>query len=426
MAVLIYLQPLLGLAAMLALAWVISENRRRFPLATVIAGLAVQFVLALLLLKLPGSQVVFSWIGTGVLALQQATEAGTTFVFGFLGGGALPFEESSPGSSFVLVFRVLPMVIFVSALSAVLYHYRVLPLVVRVFAWALSRALRLSGAAGFATAANIFIGMVEAPLLVRPYFERMSRSELFIVMTGGMATIAGTVFVLYATFLADLVPNAAGHLLTASIISAPAAVLIARVMIPPRPDDPEPREVSQDNVGSERRYDGAMDALTQGTADGLRLLAYIVGMLIVLVALVELGNILLIVAFGSEVWGAPLTLQRMLGWALAPVVWLLGVPWGDAVTAGQLLGTKVVLNELVAYVQLAGLTEADLSVRSALIMTYTLCGFANFGSVGIMLGGLGALVPDRRLEIAQLGLKSILAGNLATAMTGAVAALLYW
>ena len=423
---LIALQPLLGLATLLALAWVISENRRRFPLYTVLVGLAIQFGLALLLLKLPGSQIFFAWFGAAVQALQQATEAGTTFVFGFLGGGALPFEESSPGSSFVLVFRVLPMVIFVSALAAVLYHFRILPWVVRGFAFALSKALRLSGAASFATAANVFIGMVEAPLLVRPYFEKMSRSEVFVVMTGGMATIAGTVFVLFAAFLSDLVPNAAGHLLTASIISAPAAILIARVMIPPTAEEEEAEKSGKQNVQLERLYESAMDALTRGTADGLRLLAYIVGMLIVLVALVELINITLIFAFGSELCGGPITLQRLLGWALAPAVWLLGIPWSEAITAGQLLGTKVVLNELVAYVQMSGLTEGALSERSAVIMTYTLCGFANFGSVGIMLGGLGALVPERRVEIGQLGVKSIIAGNMATAMTGAIAGLLFW
>ena len=423
---LIALQPLLGLAALLALAWVISENRRRFPLYTVLVGLAIQFGLALLLLKLPGSQVFFTWFGAAVLALQQATEAGTTFVFGFLGGGALPFEESSPGSSFVLVFRVLPMVIFVSALAAVLYHFRILPWIVRGFALALSKALRLSGAASFATAANVFIGMVEAPLLVRPYFEKMSRSEVFVVMTGGMATIAGTVFVLFAAFLSDLVPNAAGHLLTASIISAPAAILIARVMVPPSAEEEAAEKEGKQNVQLERLYESAMDALTRGTADGLRLLAYIVGMLIVLVALVELINIALIFAFGSELFNGPITLQRLLGWGLAPVVWLLGIPWSESVTAGQLLGTKVVLNELVAYVQMSGLAEGALSERSAVIMTYTLCGFANFGSVGIMLGGLGALVPERRVEIGQLGIKSIIAGSMATAMTGAIAGLLFW
>ncbi len=419
-ALLTALQPLLGLAAVVAFAWGISENRRRFPLRGTAAGLAIQLALALLLLKLPGSQLAFFWVGAGLQALQQATEAGTTLVFGFLGGGPLPFAESRPDASFVFAFRILPLVLLISALSAVLYHYRILPWAVRGFAYILGRALGISGAASFATAANVFIGMVEAPLLVRPYLTRMSRAELFIVMTGGMATIAGTVLVLYATVLRDLIPNAAGHLLTASIISAPAAIAIARIMIPgerDRPADGTPPP-------AEQIYENGVDALTRGVIDGLRLLAYIVGMLIVLVALVELANILL--RLGPDALGSPLTLQRVLGWILAPMVWLLGVPWTEAAIAGRLLGEKIVLNELVAYLRLADLPAGSLGARSSLIMTYTLCGFANFGSLGIMLGGVGALVPERRLEIAQLGLKSILAGNLATAMTGAVAALLHW
>ena len=418
MQVLTTLQPILGIALLLAVAWAISENRRRFPWQTVAAGLALQLALALLLLKMPGSQWAFAWIGYVVDVLLRATQAGTTMVFGFLGGGTLPYEETAPGGSFVFALRVLPLVILVSALSAALYHYRVLPWVVVGFAWALSKTLRISGASSFALSANVFIGMVEAPLLVRPYLERMTRSELFLVMTGGMATIAGTVFAVYATLLKDLIPDAAGHLLTASIISAPAAVVIAVIMSPPSGEETGPR------VELGTMYENGIDAVTRGTIDGLRLLAYIVGMLIVLVALVELSNILL--GLSPEVYGSPLTVQRTLGWALAPVAWTLGVPWSEAVTAGQLLGTKVVLNEFLAYLDLAGLPEGALGQRSTLIMTYTICGFANFASLGIMLGGIGALVPSRRLEIAQLGLKSVLAGNMATCMTGAMVALLSW
>ena len=418
MAVLTALQPLLGLALLIGLAWAISERRRSFPWQTVAAGLALQLALALLLLKLPGSQWAFAWIGFVVDALLRATQAGTTMVFGFLGGGPIPYEETVPGGSFVFALRVLPLVILISALSAVLYHYRILPWVVRAFAWVLGKTLRISGASSFALSANVFIGMVEAPLLVRPYLERMTRSELFIVMTGGMATIAGTVFAVYATFLKDIIPDAAGHLLTASIISAPAAVVIAVIMSPP--SGAEADQV----VDLGAMYENGVDALTRGTIDGLRLLAYIIGMLIVLVALVELANIIL--ALFPDVYAAPLTVQRTLGWCLAPLVWTLGVPWNEAVTAGQLMGTKVVLNEFVAYLNLASLPDGALGDRSRLIMTYAICGFANFASLGIMLGGIGALVPGRRLEIAQLGLKSVLAGNIATMMTGALAALLYW
>ena len=411
-------QPIVGLVGLVVFAWAISEHRRRFPWRMVVAGLALQFALALLLTKLPVAQTPLTWIGNAVDALMQATQAGTSLVFGFLGGAPLPFEEKSPGASFVFAFRSLPLVILISALSAVLYHFRVLPWVVQGFAWVLGKTLRISGAASFSTAANVFVGMVEAPLLVRPYLASMSRSELFVVMTAGMATIAGTVFALYATFLKDIIPDPAGHLLTASIISAPAAVVIAQVMLPPQGEEVEER------VEFTRLYRSGLDALTTGTIDGLRLLAYIIGMLIVLIALVELANIVL--ALAPDVEGGPLTLQRILGWVLAPVAWALGIPWSEATTAGQLLGIKVVLNELVAYLRMAELPAGSLSERSALIMAYSICGFANFGSIGIMVGGIGAIVPERRLEIAQLGLKSIVAGTMATCMTGAVIGLLHW
>ena len=416
---LVAIQGIIGIAGLIALAWAISENRRAFPWRTAAIGLAVQLALALLLTKLPGSQIVFRWIGNAVDALVRATEAGTSLVFGFLGGAPLPFEETFPGASFVFAFRTLPLVVFIGALSAVLYHYRVLPWVVRGFAWALSKTLGISGAASFSTAANVFIGMVEAPLLVRPYIERMSRSELFIIMVGGMATIAGTVFALYSTMLRDIIPDPAGHLLTASIISAPAAVVIALILIPSSGDESEEVEVEFDRI-----YENGADALTSGAIEGLRLFAYIIGMLIVLIALVELVNIILEIA--PAIAGEPLTMQRLLGWVLAPVVWTLGVPWSESVSAGQLLGTKVVLNELVAYIQMSQLSPGTLSERGGLIMAYSICGFANFGSLGIMIGGIGAIVPSRRLEIAQLGLKSILAGTMATCMTGAIAGIIYY
>ena len=411
-------QPIIGLVGLVIFAWAISEHRRRFSWRMVVAGLALQFALALLLTKLPISQTPLTWIGNAVDALMRATQAGTSLVFGFLGGAPLPFEERTPGGSFVFAFRSLPLVILISALSAVLYHFRVLPWVVQGFAWVLGKTLRISGAASFSTAANVFVGMVEAPLLVRPYLASMSRSELFVVMTAGMATIAGTVFALYATLLQDIIPDPAGHLLTASIISAPAAVVIAQVMLPPQGEEVEQR------VEFARLYRSGLDALTTGTIDGLRLLAYIIGMLIVLIALVELANIVL--ALIPDVDGGPLTLQRMLGWVLAPVAWALGIPWSEATTAGQLLGIKVVLNELVAFINMSALPAGSLSERSALIMAYSICGFANFGSIGIMVGGIGAIVPERRLEIAQLGLKSIVAGTMATCMTGAVIGLLHW
>ena len=411
-------QPLLGLVVLVGFAWLIGENRRAFPWRTVVIGLAIQLGLALLLLRLPASLAALAYLNDVVLALQTATEAGTTLVFGFLGGGPPPFEETYPGAAFVLAFRALPLVLLMSALSALLYHWRVLPWVVSGFAWALSRGLGIGGPASFATAGNVFVGNVEAPLLIRPYLDRLDRADLFIVMTAGMATIAGTVFALYATLLRDVLPDAAGQLLAASVVSAPAAVVIARILVPGGGGRADGR------IEIERRYDNAMDAVTRGTIDGLRLLAYIVGMVLVLVALVALVNLVLGVL--PDAGGAPLTLQRMLGWLLAPAAWLMGIPWEEAAAAGRLLGVKIVLNELVSYLELARLPAGELGERSRLIVTWAMCGFANFGGLGVMIGGLGAIAPSRRDEIVRLGMKALIAGNLATFMTGAVVALLTW
>ena len=410
------IQGLIGLAALVGLAWLVSENRARLPWRTVLVGIAIQFVLALVLLKWSAGWQLLLALNGVVEALQAATRAGTSFVFGFIGGGALPFDEKTPGGAFILAFQALPLVLLVSALSALLYHWRVLPAVVGAFAWALSRLLRIGGAASFSTAANIFVGMVESPLLIRPYLSALSRSELFVVMTAGMATVAGTVLVLYATALADVVANPVGHLLTASLLSAPAAVLIARVMVP------GDFETAGGSVTPERLYESSVDALTRGTLDGLTLLLNIVAMLIVIVALVHLANALL--ALLPDLAGAPITLERLLGYVMAPVAWLMGIPWSEAVAAGSLLGVKIVLNELIAYFSLAGLPEGTLSERSRLIMTYALCGFANFASLGILIAGIGAMVPERRAEIVGLGLRSIMAGTLAACMTGTVIGLL--
>ncbi len=406
----------LGIGTLLACAWLLSEDRRAVSSRLVLGGLMLQLALAVLLLKLPAAQQVFVGINQLVLALNRATEAGTSFVFGHLGGGAAPYEVAYPENSFVLAFRALPLLLVISALSALLFHWRVLPVVVRAFAWLLKRGLGVGGALGLGAAANVFVGMVEAPLLIKPYLASMSRGALFALMTTGMATIAGTVMVLYATLIGTAVPNALGHILTASLVNAPAALVIAGILVPPR-------RGGQGDSGDELPqlapdHAGAMDAITRGTLEAIPLLLNIIAMLIVMVALVSLGNELL--ALLPQVNGAPLTLERLLGWVFAPVVWLIGIPWQEASTAGQLMGIKTMLNELLAYLQLARLPTDALSERSRLIMTYALCGFANFGSLGIMIGGLGALAPARRAEVAALGLRSILAGTLATLMTGAL------
>ena len=404
-------QAILGLAALTALAWAFSENRRATNWKSVAAGLVLQFVLALLLLKLPLFKELFLGLNSALLSLQEATRAGTSFVFGYLGGGDLPFDEKTPGGTFVLAFRALPLILVVSALSAVLFYWRILPWVVRGVAWALQKTLGIGGALGLGTAANIFVGMVESPLFIRPYLLQMSRSELFALMTTGMATIAGTVMVLYATILSQALPDAMGHILTASIISAPAAIMVARLMVP------ETGAGTAGELTPPAAYAGTMDAVIRGTADGLKLLINIVALLIVLVALVSLLNQILGLA-------GDISLQKILGWIMAPVVWLMGVPWAEAQTAGALMGTKTVLNEFVAYLELAQLPKEALSEHSRLIMTYALCGFANFGSLGIMIGGMAGMAPERREEIVGLGLKSIVSGTLATCLTGTVVGLI--
>jgi len=386
------------------------------PLRTLIAGLALQLVLAVLLLKLPPVRGLFFALNGIVQALQQATMAGTSFVLGYLGGGGIPFEARHGASTFILAFQALPLVLVMSALSALLYHWRILPIVVRGFAWCLHKTLGIGGTAGVGTAANVFVGMVEAPLLVRPYLATTSRSDLFVIMAAGMATIAGTMMVLYASFLNGVIADPLGHILTASVLNAPAAIVIARLMVPPGTGR-QPEAVTLTSP-----YDSAMDAVTRGNLDGLTLLLNIGAMLIVLVALVALANAAL--GLLPDWGGAAITLQRLLGHALAPIAWLIGIPWAEASAAGALLGTKIVLNELIAYLAMARLPPGTLSDESRLIMTYALCGFANFGSLGIMIGGMGAMVPGRRGEIVALGLRSIAAGSLTTCLTAALVGLL--
>ncbi|WP_323696870.1 NupC/NupG family nucleoside CNT transporter [Thiorhodovibrio litoralis] len=410
------LQALFGLLVLLGIAWLLSESRREVSLRLVLGGLGLQLLLGVLLLKWPAAKEAFLLLNEMVLALQKATDAGAQFVFGYLAGSEAPFAVTAPEHGFVFAFRALPLILVVSALSALLFHWRVLPLVVRGFAWVLRRTLGTSGALGLATAANVFIGMTEAPLLIRPYLKTMSRSALFALMVSGMATIAGTVMLLYASILSGIIPNAMGQILTASLMSAPAALVIAGIMLP----EASQREPFDAHI--EIESESAMDAITRGALAAIPLMLNVMALLIVMLALVSLANDLL--GLLPQVADAPLSLERLLGWVFAPIVWLIGIPWQEAQTAGALMGTKTVLNELIAYVQLTQLSPDALSERSRLIMLYALCGFANFGSLGIMIGGLASIAPERRSEIVALGMKSILAGTLATLMTGAIAGLL--
>ena len=410
-------QGILGVVAFIGFGYLISEHRKAIAWRAIVAGLTVQVLLAALLLKVPLFKNIFMGLNEVVLMLDKATSAGTSFVFGYLGGGALPFTEPFPGSAFILAFKALPLVLVVSALSSLLFYWRVIPAVVGFFSKALTKLMGIGGALGLGAAANIFVGMVEAPLFIRPYLERMTRSEIFTIMTCGMATIAGTVMVLYANILTPIMPDAMGHMLTASIISAPASILVAILLIP------ETEPTTQGDLIDPMPATSSMDAITRGTTSGLGLLLNIIAMLVVLIALVELSN--LILALLPNIEGSPLSLQRVLGWVMAPVVWLMGVPWQEAHTAGMLMGTKTVLNEFIAYLDMGKLAPGTLSERSQIIMTYAMCGFANLGSLGIMLGGLCTMAPNRREEIVNLGGKSILAGTMATCLTGAIVGILY-
>jgi CNT family concentrative nucleoside transporter len=409
-------QSVFGCCSFIALAWLLSENRRRVSVRLVLKGLLLTFAAGLVLVYVPFSRDVFALLNRMVLALQEATNAGTSFVFGYVGGGPLPFAESYPGSSFILAFQALPMVLLMSALSSLLFYWKVLPVVVQAFAWCLRKTMGVGGAEGLANSVNVFVGMVEAPLFIRPYLDRMTRSELFSVMTCGMANVAGTVMALYASILGSRVPNAMGHILVASLLSLPASITIARIMIP------ETGEATAGEMTAPETATSSMDAVTKGTLEGVHLMVNIIGMLIVLVALVTLVN--LIFGLFPDVAGSPVSLQRLAGLVMAPVCWLMGVPWSEASAAGALMGTKTVLNELIAYLDMSRLPAGTLSPRSLLIMTYALCGFANPGSLGIMIGGMSTMAPGRRTEIVELGLRSIVSGTLTSCTIASMVAVI--
>jgi CNT family concentrative nucleoside transporter len=399
------LHALAGLVCLIALSWAVSENRAAVRWRVVASGLVLMVALAALLLLVPPLRSAVFSLNSALDVLERATQAGSQFVFGPL---------ADPAQPFVLAFRTLPLVLVVSALSALLFYWRIVPAIVRGFSWLLEKTMGIGGAVGLSAAANVFVGMVEAPLVVKPYLARLSRSELFMVMVCGMATIAGTVMALYGAILGPVVSDAIGHILIASIVATPAAIVVSALMVPGPMTEQAPAQLVQQDAS-------AMDAVTRGTVEGVQLLLQIVAMLIVLIALVYLVNALL--GLAPAVGDAPLTLQRMLGWIFSPLAWMCGVPWAEAPAAGALLGTKTALNEFIAYIEMAKLPAEALSPRAKLLMTYALCGFANFGSLGILIGGMGAMVPERRGEIVELGMKSILAGTIATCMTASVAGL---
>ncbi|MBF0466521.1 MAG: nucleoside:proton symporter [Nitrospirae bacterium] len=406
-----------GVITLCFFLWLISENRKEIKFRPVAMGILFQIVIAFLVLKIYIFRAFFLFLNKMVMVLEKATLAGTSLAFGYIGGGRLPFDEKFPGGSFIFAFQSLPMVLVISALSALLFYLKVLPLIVKGFSFILQKVMKVGGAVGLCASATVFVGMVEAPLFVKPYLKNMSRGEIFSIMTTGMATIAGTVMVLYASILSRVMPDALAQILLHSIISAPAALVCSMLMVPPV------GKVETGELVPPQIYKSSIDAIVKGTSDGIELLISIIAMLIVFVALVHLVN------FGlgtlPDFYGKPVTLQRILGIIMAPVVWIIGIPWSEAQVAGALMGTKTILNEFVAYIDLANLPKGALSQRSTLIMLYAMCGFANLGSLGILIAGLGIMAPEKKDEVVSLGFKSILTGTLASCMTGSVIGMFY-
>jgi CNT family concentrative nucleoside transporter len=411
------LHGVLGLFALLFIAWLLSEDRFAPPWRIVIGGVCLQIALALLLIKFAPAAKPLLLLNDAVGGLQKATDAGTSLVFGYLGGAPLPFVETHPGASYILAFRAFPLVLVISALASLLLYWGILQRIVAVFAWGLNRTLGIGGALGLGAAVHIFVGMIEAPLLVRPYLLTLSRGELFALMSCGMAGIAGTVMVIYASLLGTAIPDALSHILIASVISTPAALALAALMIPFQPEADTSAKLIVENPAA-----STMDAIARGTLDGVGFLAAIIAVLIVLVALVTLVNLAL--GLLPQWSGAPITLQRTFALGFQPLLWLIGIPGNEIGTAASLMGTKTVINEFVAYLDLAHLPQNALSPRTRLMMTYALCGFANFGSAGIMIGGMTAMAPERRQEIVGLAMRSLISGTLATLMSGAVVGML--
>ena len=407
------MQAIFGVLVFVALAYLLSENKRAIAWRAVALGIGLQFVLALLLLKIPlVSQLLFG-LNQFVVAIEAATTAGTVFLFGYLGGGEPPFDIAAADVPYLFAFRVLPQVIVFSVIVALLWYWRILPLFVKGLGWLLRKTMRVGGAVGTAGAASLFLGMVEAPLVIRAYLAGLSRSELFTVMTLGMSTVAGSMLVLYASILQGLIPGIVGHIITASLINIVGAIYVSRLMIP------EQASAVSSDLAVDMGYISTVDALTRGTRDGLMLAVNVGAMLLVLISLVALVNGLLSVI---TVFDAPMSIERALGWLFAPAAWLLGIPWSEAPAAGTLLGTKLALNELIAYIQLAQQGDG-FAPATRQILLYALCGFANLGSLGILLGGLAILVPERREEVLAIAPRSIVSGTLVTLNTAALVGL---
>ena len=410
---LLNLQSLLGLAVIIGVCWALSEKRGAFPWRLAIGAVAVQALLVLLVFGVPGAEIGLKAITDSVDALSAATRSGAQFIFGYLAGGEQPYVVQNQPALFVFAFEVLPLILVISALSALLWHWKILKWITRGFGFIFQKSMGLGGASALAVAANIFLGMIESPIVIRAYLDKLTRSEVFLMMVVGLATVAGSTMVAYAVILGPVLPNAAGHVLVASIVSAPAGVLLARILIPEEPG----QGGAFADYSSDLKYDSAVDAISKGTSDGLMVVLNISAVLIVFVALVSLVNIIL-----GNFWlfGEPLSAERILGVIFAPVAWLTGVAWADAPEAGRLLGVKLTLTEFVAFIELGAVPEGEISERTRMILTYALCGFANIGSVGITVTGLSILMPERREMVLGLVWKALAAGFMATLMSASI------
>lgn len=402
-------------------AWLLSERKGRFPVIQFVTALTLQLAIAAVFLRIPAARDSLDGLNGVVGALEEATRAGTSFLFGYVGGGEVPFAVTDGGRLFVFAFQALPLLVFISGLAAVLWHWGILKIIIRSFALILSRLLGAGGAVSLAASANVLLGQTEAPLLIRPYLSKITRSELFAVIGCGYATVAGTVMVLYGIILSELSPTMLGHILVASIISVPAALLYAAIMVPPAKGEEATRA---DQASDGYAYDSTMDAFTAGAVEGGKLWANIVIAILAFISLAALINIMFD-AWIPDIAGAPLTIERIFGWAFSPFIWLAGLSPEQVMTGAELMGLKTAINEVVAYERLAALPEGALDERATLIMVYAMCGFANIGSLGIVIGGLSALEPNRRSEVLELAPKALIAGTLATLTSGAVVGVLW-
>ena len=409
-------QSLVGVAFVIGVCWLLSEDKSRFPWRLTLGAIAVQAGLVLLLFGFPQSQVVLNGINAGVDGLSSATQRGASFIFDYLAGGDQPYGVEAKDAPFIFAFRVLPLILVISALSALLWHWKILKWITQGFGFLFQKTMGLSGPSALSVAANIFLGMIESQIVIRAYLARLTRSELFLMMVVGLATVAGSTMVAYALILKDSLTNAAGHVLVASIISAPAGVLLSRIIVPEK----DGAGTGRLEPGSELRYESSIDALAKGTADGLTVVLSISAILIVFVALVALVNVML----SGFWWEGPITVERILGYVFAPLAWMIGVPWDEALKGGWLLGVKLALTEFVAYIELGKVADGELSERSRMLMTYALCGFANIASVGITVTGFSVLMPERRSEVIGMVWKALVAGFLATCLTASIVGLM--